>query len=195
MPGSSRAIDMNGDDKIDDDDRVALGSPFPDFTWGLTNELRYKNFDLSFLFQGVHGMEIFNADGYYTEMRKFNRFFTENRYVNEMYPGDGKTPIMKGGIDRMFTDYLIEDASFIILRNANIGYTLPVSLMQRIKVKGLRIYASGQNLLLFTAKGYRGINPESVDTGDNYDSPLKTGAQRGAQPIPRTIVFGIDLTF
>jgi TonB-linked SusC/RagA family outer membrane protein len=196
VPGGLKYVDTNGDDVINDDDRVALGSPYEDFSWGLTNTFKYKNFDLSFLLQGVVGNEIFNANGYYYELLRLDKAYNaSNQYVNEMYPGDGKTPSVSSKANFVFTDYLIEDGSYTALRSLTLGYNLPKEQAARLKLNGLRVYASGQNLLYIMSDDYRGINPESVDDGDDYDSPLKTGAQRGPQPIARTIVFGIDIKF
>lgn len=196
VPGGLKIVDTNGDGVVNDEDRVVLGSPFPDFTWGISNTFKYKNFDLTFLFQGVVGNEIFNANGYYYELLRLDKAYNAaDQYVNPMYPGDGETPSVSSKANFVFTDYLIEDGTYTALRNLMLGYNVPNKYLTRLKLDGIRVYASGQNLLYFMSKDYRGINPESVIGGDDYDSPLKTGAQRGAQPISRTIVFGVDIKF
>lgn len=195
-PGSLKYVDTNNDGVINDADRQVLGSPFPDFSWGIGNTFKYKDFDLSFLFQGVYGNEIFNANGYYVELLRLDKAYNaESQYVNSLYPGDGKTPSVSSKGNFLYTDYFVEDGTYASLRNLTLGYTLPKKSADRLKLNGLRVYASGQNLLYFMSKDYRGINPESVDDGSDYDSPLATGAQRGAAPIARTIVFGLDIKF
>lgn len=194
--GGLKTVDINNDGKITADDRTPLGNPFPKFTWGLSNNFTYRNFDLSFLFVGVRGNKIINGDANYNEARKFNKNFnTSDRWVSEMYPGDGKTPYFTNGQDWMLTDYVIEDGSYMALRELSIGYELPVSISKVLHLSSSRIYVSGQNLFYLTAKGYRGINPESRYTSGNYASPLIDGYTRGGFPVARTISFGLDINF
>ncbi|GGZ41103.1 SusC/RagA family TonB-linked outer membrane protein [Echinicola pacifica] len=194
-PGGLRLSDENGDGVIDDDDRVVLGNPFPDFTWGITNSFNFFNFDLSILVQGVQGLDVFNGDGHYNESKRMNRAYVENRWISAEHPGDGKTPYSTNGIGWQFTDYMIEDGSYVSVRDIILGYTLPKSLVERIKLQNIRVYGSAQNALYFTSKGYRGINPEARSTSGSYESPLVSGYQRGAFPVPRAFVFGLDISF
>ena len=76
-----------------------------------------------------------------------------------------------------------------------VGYSLPNKLTKRVGIKGLRIYLTGQNLLFKTAKGYRGLNPESRFQTGPYNTPLIDGYQRGSFPVSRTFLFGLDLNF
>jgi hypothetical protein len=113
-----------------------------------------------------------------------------------MFPGDGKTPTYsKSGFNWMLTDYVIEDASYYALREVNIGYKLPEEKVRPLKLSSLRFYMSAQNLFFRSAKGYRGLNPEARLTTGPYASALVGGYQRGGFPIPRTIIFGVDLSF
>ncbi|MFC5625375.1 SusC/RagA family TonB-linked outer membrane protein [Algoriphagus winogradskyi] len=194
-PGGLRLLDANEDGIIDDDDRVVLGNPFPDFTWGITNNFNFGNFDLSVLIQGVQGIDVFNGDGHYNETKRTNRKYVENRWVSAESPGDGVTPYSTNGIGWQFTDYMIEDGSYVSVRDIVLGYNFPQSITEKIKLKGLRVYGSAQNALYFSAKGYRGINPEARSTSSQYASPLVTGYQRGSFPVPRAFVFGIDVSF
>lgn len=194
-PGGLRLLDANNDGVINDEDRVVLGNPFPDFIWGITNNFTFKNFDLSVLIQGVQGVDVFNGDGHYNESKRYNKKYVANRWVSPESPGDGKTPYSTNGIGWQFTDYMIEDGSYVSVRDIVLGYNLPQQVAERFKMKGLRIYASAQNALYFTAKGYRGINPEARSTSSQYSSPLITGYQRGVFPIPRAFVFGVDVNF
>jgi len=191
--GGIRVADINDDKTIDANDRTILGDPFPDFTWGITNDFKLGNFDLSFLFEGTHGGEIFNGDGYYTESRKYNREFTNGRWISADYPGT--KPFERNGRNWMFTDYLIEDGSFWTLRNVNVGYTLPIALCKKIGIKTTRIFASAQNLIYKMNSDYRGINPEARSTSSNYSDPLIDGYQRGAFPLNRTYTIGLNVNF
>lgn len=194
-PGGLRIVDANGDDKIDTDDLTVIGNPFPDFNWGITNHLSYKDFDLSFLIQGIVGSELINADLDYNNTLRYNKNYNTGRWVNENYVGDGYTPFMKNGIDQMTTDYAVEDADYLALRDLTIGYTLPKSVLQKANLSKVRIYLSGQNLLYWWSDDYRGINPEARRTSSQYTSPLIDGYQRGAFPVQRTYSVGVDISF
>lgn len=195
MAGGLKVVDVNGDGTIDQKDRTAIGTPFPDFTWGVTNSFKYRDFDLSFLVQGVQGGHLSNGDHNYNESKRFNRSVIDNRWLSEMYPGDGKTPYLTNGINWMLTDYVIESASYASLRSVILGYTFRQKTLSKIGVKSLRLYGTGENLLYFMGKGYRGINPEARITSGNYNNPLVSGYQRGAFPLMRTYTFGLDFNF
>ena len=193
--GGLKIVDVNGDGVLNTDDRTIIGDPYPDFTWGITNNFSYKNFDLSFSLQGVQGGELINGDPNYTESRSRNVSYNSNRWISPQNPGDGRTPYEQLGFNWMLTDYVVEDASYFALREVNIGYNLPANLVKKIGLSSLRLYTSGQNLYFHSANGYRGINPEGRSTSGPYGSALIAGYQRGSFPIPRTFVFGIDINF
>jgi hypothetical protein len=112
-----------------------------------------------------------------------------------MFPGDGKTPYSTVGFNWMLTDYVVEDASYFTLREVIVGYTLPAKLSKPLHLSSLRVYFSGQNLFFGFGKNYRGINPEARFTTGPYAIPQVDGYQRGSYPIPRTMIFGIDVNF
>jgi hypothetical protein len=95
----------------------------------------------------------------------------------------------------MWTDYVIEDASFYALREIIAGFTLPDKLVKKTKLGSLRIYFSAQNLFFHNADGYRGINIEGRFNSGPYVTPLVDGYQRGSFPIAKTYTLGIDLNF
>ncbi len=194
-PGGLKLVDVNGDKVIDANDRTAIGNPFPDFTWGVTNNLKYKAFDLMFMFQGVQGGSLINGDANYNETKRYNKNYNQNRWVSPMFPGDGQTPYSTVGFNWMLTDYVVEDASYYALREILLGYTLPEKLVKKARVSSLRIYFSAQNMFFHTASGYRGINPEARMTSGNYNTPLVDGYQRGGFPIAKTYLLGLDLNF
>ena len=182
--------------KIDIEDRTTLGNPFPDFTWGVTNALKFKSFDLSVLIQGSQGGEMINGDAFYNEQKKFNRNYNSNRWVSAANPGDAKTPYFGvGETNWLLSDYVMEDASYASLRNVIVGYTLPSSLARKARVSSMRVYAVGDNLLYLMGKNYRGINPEARLQSGPYSSPLIGGYQRGSFPLSRTFTFGVDFNF
>jgi TonB-linked SusC/RagA family outer membrane protein len=195
VPGGLKLVDLNGDNKLDAADRTVIGNPYPDFIWGITNTVTYKAFDLSFMFQGSQGGELINGDPNYNETKRYNRNYNTNRWLSPMFPGDGKTPYSTIGFNWMLTDYVVEDASYYCLREVIVGYTLPDKIAKTLHLNSLRAYFSGQNLYFHTPKSYRGINTEARFTSGPYNTPAVDGYQRGGFPMPRTIIFGLDINF
>lgn len=195
--GGLKVENTNGDNALDADDRIILGSPFPDFIWGITNEFTFKSFDLSFLIQGVQGGKIVNGNIYYNEQLRMNKAYTANRFVSPMFPGDGKTvySTTTPGNQILLTDYPIESGSYASLRNLSFGYTLPRIVAGKLGLNNLRAYFSAQNLVYLMASDYRGVNPEARTTSSRYNNPLVDGYQRGVFPLNRTYTLGVDLTF
>jgi len=195
--GGLKVVNVNGDNKIDSDDRVVIGNPFPDFTWGITNTLIYKGFDLSFLFQGVHGLDVIDGNMNYNETLRTNTAYTDNRFVSPMFPGDGKTVYGTNtpGKALLLSDYAVQDGSYAALRDITLGFTAPKEYAKKIKINSFRVYISAQNPLYIMARGYNGVNPEARRTSGTYNNPLIDGYQRGVYPINRTYTAGVDITF
>ncbi len=196
--GALKFKDVNNDNIIDLNDRVVIGNPYPDYTWGITNNFTFKGFDVSVSLQGVQGGQLLNGDMFYNEGRKYNRAFIENRWISPANPGDGKTPYFTNGYTNAWTqsDYIVQDASYWALREVLVGYSLPAKLTKKTGLNTIRFYFSAQNLYYHTAKSYNGINPEARNTtGSLYGSPLLDGYQRGAFPINQTFLFGLNLNF
>jgi len=173
--------DLNGDGVIDADDKTILGSPYPDFIWSFTNTFSYKDFDFSFMFQGSHGAETRNMADQYI----YNQFNSGQDFDPLITPNQGFIQ------QKIFTNSIIQDASYIALRTVNLGYTFPVNWMNKIGATRARIYVSGQNLWYQKASNYTGFNPESVDN----TSPINYGYQRGGSPIARKIIMGLSIDF
>ena len=173
--------DLNGDGLIDDEDKAPLGDPYPELVWSFTNEFNLGNLDFSFMFQGSHGAEIRNMGDQYI----FNQFNSGQDFEPSI------TPDQQFIKQKIFTDAIIQDASYFALRNVNIGYTFSEDVLSKLKISKLRIYAAGQNLMYETADDYTGFNPESVDrTG-----PTTYGYQRAGSPIYSTISIGLNVDF
>ena len=197
-PGTLKVVNQGEDNIIDANDRVLLGDPFPNFTWGMTNSFRIKNFDVSVLLQGVQGVTVLNGDAYYAETKRMNRAYTANRYISPEHPGDGRTPTYiatDSGVEWELTDHLLQDASYAALRDLTIGYRFNRQALRKIGINSIRVYASGQNLFYIWSKDYKGINPEARYTSSQYASPLIDGYQRGAFPLQRTFSIGSSITF
>lgn len=184
--GDLRFVDVNNDGVIDDEDRVNLGDPIPDATMGLNISLDYKNFDFSaYAFASV-GNEI---------VRNYERNQNlTNRTVNFLnrWTGEGSTntdPRVTTGANSngLFSDYFVEDGSFVRLQNVQLGYTFkPES--EDSKISKLRLYVSASNL--FTLTEYRGYDP-TASSGD----PIGGGIDQGFYPNPKTFLFGLNLKF
>ncbi|MEI7676754.1 MAG: TonB-dependent receptor, partial [Bacteroidales bacterium] len=197
--GALKVVNLNGDNKIDSDDRMVLGKPFPDFTWGITNTFTYKDFDMSFMIQGVQGVKIVDGNMKYDENLRNNVAYMNNRFVSPMFPGDGKTVYAantSGGY-LMLTDYAIEDGSYASLRDFTLGYKVPLRKVKAIGLNQLRVYFSGENLLYLMAPGFKGVNPEARRNSGPYSSafPLVDGYQRGVFPLNQTYTLGVDINF
>lgn len=178
--------DLNGDGQITSADRTILGSPYPKIVWGFSNNLNYKAFDFSFTFQGSHGAKVRNLDPQYFE----NQFSSNMDYVTT-FPDAALVR------EKIYTDYCVQDASYVSLRSVNLGYTLPNTIAKRIGMAKARVYASGQNLMYLVSKGYTSFNPEgiTVDPVTGTNSPLRAGYQVGAAPIAKAVTVGINLEF
>lgn len=194
VPGGLRIVDANKDGVLSDEDRVPLGTPYPDFTYGMTNSFQIGRVDVSFLIQGVQGVTVYNGDVFYNETHKYNAAYLKDRWVSDTHRGSGKVPYGKIGYDMMLTDYPLQDASYVCLRNATVGFTFSRKDLHN-KLKGLRLYLSGNNLLYIWSKDYKGINPESRMTSGNYSSPMISGYQRGGFPLTSTVTFGVEIKF
>ena len=173
--------DLNGDGLIDDDDKTILGDPYPDLIWSFTNEFEIGNVDVSFMFQGSHGAEVRNMGDQYL----FNHFNSSQDFNTATTPNQGFIR------EKIFTNDIIQDASYISLRNVNIGYSFSKDFANKLGLSKARFYAAGQNLLYFTADNYTGFNPESIDN----TSPTTYGYQRAGSPIYRTISLGLNIEF
>lgn len=161
----------------------------------MTNTFRIGDFDVSFLIQGVQGVTVLNGDVFYNETVRYNKAYIKDRWVTAEHPGNGKVPYEKLGTDLMLTDYGLQDASYVCLRNFTVGYTFPKRIARKLHLSALRLYATGNNLFYIWSDDYKGINPESRMTSGGYSSPMISGYQRGGFPLTSTVTFGIDLTF
>ncbi|NRS88045.1 TonB-linked SusC/RagA family outer membrane protein [Flavobacterium sp. 7E] len=189
VEGGLKIVDTNGDKVIDSNDRVILGNPYPDYTWGITNNFSYKNLDLNFTLQGVMGGELINGDINYNEIKERVTNYMGNRWVSPSNPGDGNTPYLTNGVNPLFTDNAVEDATYFTLREVSLGYNFNA---KNLKLSTLRLSLTGQNLLFVTNNQYRGIN---IEARTSQTSPLIDGYQRGGFPIQRTILFGVEVGF
>ena len=179
VPGDIKFKDINSDGQINADDRAIIGNPIPKMTYGLSFSANYKKFDFSFLLQGVEGVDRYNdlKQILNYDSRPFNSMVS----VLDSWNGEGTsntTPRLTfnnnggGNVSSVF----VEDASYMRLKNIEIGYTFDV---KSIGLKHLRLYASGQNL--FTITDYTGLDPESTSLIDQGTYPQSQAFILGLQ--------------
>ncbi len=208
--GDIRFKDLNGDGVIDDNDKTYIGNPVPMHVFGLTNSIEWKGFDLSLFLQGMVGNKVYNlmrrnmeslsgsANQFPTVFDAYNPhdIYLETPYGNFLVAEqntDTEMPRMTtadNNNNRRISDRYVEDASFLKIQTLTLGYTLPKNLTDRIKAKRWRFYITGKNLYTFTK--YSGYEPEHGPLNNN---PLLTGIDIGNYPIPRSVIFGINLDF
>jgi TonB-linked SusC/RagA family outer membrane protein len=190
-PGDVRFLDLNGDGLIDGNDRTNLGNPNPKVTAGLQGSVSYKGFDFSANFTGVFGVSLYNAD----RMQGIDPTYPFNLYAESLGrwtgPGTSNT-IPRLSLDRANDNYrtsdlFVESGSYVSLKNATLGYTLPTSWSKKATLKSVRLYASGQNVFFIT--GYKGYTPELGYTNGN----LQRGVDVAQYPSTRTITFGVTV--
>lgn len=195
QPGDVRFVDTGGpngvpDGIIDDNDRTKIGKGAPDWTFGLTLNSEYKDFDLTLFFQGTMGNDIFDFSTR-GDIPAMNR----PSWMLDRWVGEGtsnKIPRMTAANPNSnwrSSDLYIKDGSYVRLKTAQLGYTLPASLTRKVSVQKLRIYVSAENLLTFTK--YDGFDPEAATTDEYW----RIGVDRGIYPQARTISLGANISF
>lgn len=198
--GWSYAVDQNGDGVIDrtrtveeGGDLVKIGQNTPDFYWGVNSNMRYKDFDMSLQFQGAQGGDVYNIDPLYYGSQW-------GRSLRDAFDADGDGLADNNGLpyvrNRDQTDAVLQDASYVALRNLTLGYTLNSDLMGKIGMNSARVYVAATNLLYLWGDDYTSFNPEGVETTNGgYAGPTTYGVQVGASPIVRSFTLGLNLNF
>lgn len=186
--GSMKFKDLNGDGKIDANDRTVLGSSNIPYEYGFSAGLGYKGVELSFLLHGVSGKKIYIRDDANSPnapaLTNFWKEWWDNRYDAENNP-EGTWPVLMDGAPgaNEVSSFYVHNASFLRLRNIEIGYSFPANTVQSLGVKGLRLYLAGQNLLTFSPL-IKQIDPERKSrTTDNR-----------RYPQAKMMTFGVNLT-
>ena len=201
-PGDIRFVDVNGDGQIDSKDRTNLGSSIPTYFYGINASANVMNFDFSILLQGVGGQKVYNQARISLEdLRSSNNFLTSTLSA---WDGEGSSTSMPRLTDsdpnqnNRFSDRWIENASFMRIRNLQIGYSLPLTTLESWTggfVSRFRIYVGVQNLATFT--DYKGYDPE-VTRGFSFqkgETPLANGQDSGGAPQPRIYQVGWQVIF
>ena len=191
-PGSFRFKDINADGIINDKDLTVISHSAPKFIGGFTNTFRYKNFDFSVFFQGSYGNEVINQSKFllngFQSKTNISRDFYYNRWTEDNPSNTYGTFSNKNATSRLSSSYYVEDASYLRLKSVTLAYTLPNATLDRLHIKRIRIYTTGNNLLTFTK--YTGYDPEVA-----WRDPLLTGVDKLAFPRTRTIILGANISF
>jgi TonB-linked SusC/RagA family outer membrane protein len=197
--GNVRYRDINGDGLITDQlDYTIIGNPHPDFTYGFTNNIAYKGFNLGVVLQGQYGGQVMN--GLRQTVDNLQGFFNvsqewANRWRSAGRPGDGRhygVPKLTPSLGHRVSDLWVEDATYLRIANLTLGYSLPENWLAYTRVlKQGRLYMTVQNLAMFTR--YGGANPEGQSV--NINNTLAPGFDMTAYPLARTTSLGIQLTF
>lgn len=190
--GTVKYADINKDGVIDAKDKTIIGNPNPKFTYGMTNTLGYKNFDFSTTLSGSYGNDIENRTLEY--IQNLDGVFNvtkdvANRWMSPSDPGDGVHPriLVSTALARTTNSRWVSSGSYLTIKNVTFGYTIPL-LNDNRYIKSIRVYASGQQLWVFTK--YKGANPE---VNANGNDPLNIGIDYTSYPVPRTISFGLNV--
>ncbi|WP_187270130.1 SusC/RagA family TonB-linked outer membrane protein [Pontibacter qinzhouensis] len=176
--GRIRYKDLTGDGIVDDFDRTWIGTPHPDFTYGFNTSVRYKAFDLNLFLQGVSGIDVVNNFKYATDFWSVSETGSNKgaRLLDAWSPSNLTSDIpmislVDNNFESRFSTYFIEKGSYLKLRNAQLGYTLPAQLTGKVGLQSLRVYVGGDNLgILLKSKSFTGIDPENPGFG--YPNPL-----------------------
>jgi TonB-linked SusC/RagA family outer membrane protein len=189
QPGDIRFKDINEDGDITEADRVKIGDPFPDITYGLNINANYKNLDFNMFINGLQGRDVYNTNIY--DLEGMPRLFNAGTAVLNRWQQEGditNVPRAGGAPQNLaISDRFVEDGSYVRLKNITVGYTLPDTVAKDV-FSSLRFYVSAQNL--FTITNYSGLDPE-VANGNSFNF----GIDRGGYPQPKTFLLGVQAKF
>lgn len=203
QPGDLKFQDINGVDEdgnivagpdgaLNDADRIMVGNPFPDFTYGFTLAADYKGFDVSLFFQGSVGNDILNILKY--DIRSGAGWYNAPNDMLDIAwngPGTSNEQFAISANSRQnlqMSDWYVEDGSYIRLKNVQLGYTIPQSVLKALNNHSIRVWVGGQNL--FTVTDYSGLDPE-IGSSD----PKFMGIDQGFYPQARIFMMGINASF
>jgi TonB-dependent starch-binding outer membrane protein SusC len=191
-PGRFKYADIDGDKKITTSDRTYIGNPNPDFTYGLNARLFYKDFDFEALFYGVSGGEVLNFTKWFLDFYpSFAGIGKSSRVLNSWTPTNTNTDVPRfENVSNFSTNgnmnsYYIEKGSYFRLRSIKIGYTVPASVLNRVKMNKIHFFVQGTNL--FTATKYTGTDPEVSGVDTNF------GVDVGNYPVNKQFLVGVNI--
>jgi TonB-linked SusC/RagA family outer membrane protein len=194
QPGDVKYRDINGDLKVDANDYTVIGKGLPIHIGGFSNNFTYKNLDLNVFLQWSYGNDILNANRLWFEGAKGGSTMNQYAsYTDRWSPSnqESTTPRAKGysGSAGGYSTHLIEDGSYLRLKTVSLGYNFNTKMLQKLKIRSIRAYVSGQNLITWT--NYSGLDPEA----SAYQTALTPGFDYSTYPRARTYTFGTKISF
>lgn len=194
QPGMPKYADLNGDGVVDSNDRTVIGRGLPIHTGGFTNNFAYKGIDLSIFFQWSYGNDIMNANRLFFESsnnksRELNQYASYANRWTEDNPTSDIPAATTSASNRVISSRIVEDGSFLRLKNLTLGYTFPTQMIKKWKIDKARVFVAAQNL--WTWDSYSGYDPEvSVRNG-----ALTPGLDYSSYPRAYSVSFGVSLGF
>ena len=188
--GDPTFADLNDSGDLTDDDKMDLGSAIPDFTYGITLTAAYKGFDLAVFGSGASGNKIFNCINRtdFPMVNKMKELFYDDRWT-ESNPNGSKPRAGANNMDKYATSSaMVYDGSYFKIKQIQLGYSLPKTLLKKVAISNLRLYVSLDDF--FTITKYPGFDPE-VSTND----VVGMGIDKGGYPTSRKVVMGFNLEF
>jgi len=188
VPGDFKYRDVNGDGEITEKDRTVIGNPTPDFTYGVSANLAYKNFSLDVDVQGVYGNEIWRNWGNGSTFAQFNyRSVRENRWIGGGTSNWEPRLTETSAYNKQNSTYNIEDGSYVRIRNIQLAYTFMPTKIKGMSFQNMKLYINAQNL--YTWKQNSGFTPEAGGT------PTEFSIDNGGYPLPIITSLGFSVTF
>jgi TonB-linked SusC/RagA family outer membrane protein len=189
-PGDIRFKDQNSDKIIDENDQVYIGNPAPKFTYGANIDFEFKGFDLGIFLQGSQGNDIYNATVRYDFTYVNRPVSVLNRWTGAgTSESEPRVNLSDPNQNARVSNRFVEDGSYLRVKNVQLGYSLPASLLKKVKCDKFRLYVSAQNLFTFTK--YTGLDPEI----GAYNGALEAGIDRGFYPQARVWLGGVNVIF
>lgn len=183
------------DGRLDANDRTIIGNPHPNFIWGWNNDFRWKNFDLNIFWQGSQGNDILSYTMLELDLMSGINNATTNA-LNRWTPENTNTNVPRAfnGRTRRVSTRFVYDGSFARLKNLALGYNLPASALERLKISRLRVYVSAQNIVTFTS--YEGYDPEvNYNSGGATNGNRNLGLDYGSYPNAKNYTIGLNIGF
>jgi len=192
-PGRFKYAEIDGVAGINDSDREFIGSPHPDFTYGININMEYKNFDLMMFWNGSQGNDIFNRTKIFTDFPTFFNGNRSTRVLDAWTPANGSNtqPALSETItnaEQLPNSFFVEDGSYLRLKTLQLGYTFSDVKIKNAGVDSIRLYLSGANLLTIT--DYTGMDPEIAS-----NDALSLGVDLGTYPLARITTIGLNINF
>ena len=188
--GNAHYVDQNGDNKIDENDRVDIGCGIPDWTFGITVNLEWKNFDFTVFGTGVAGNEIYPTS-FRVDRPSCNTYsyYWDHSWKKAGDEATAKFPAANHWTTEAFSSTLnVFDGSYFKIKTIELGYTLPRELTRKAYISNCRVFASLDNY--FTFSKYIGLDPETATTGGNA-----AGIDMGTYPTSKSLIFGVNIDF